>query len=131
MRSLLTITSVGISLFLMMILVSFFSMNNELAAKSPGLSPAPHHESQGFAGMVPIARAHEIAALDGVVATSPFLWYMGKYQDEFIPFAQFGVDANTVFTVRDELKIPRASSRRSSKISPDASSAASSPSPAA
>ena len=56
--------------------------------------------------MVPIARVHEIAALDGVVATSPFLWYVGKYKDEIIPFAQFGVDADTVFTVRDELSIP-------------------------
>jgi putative ABC transport system permease protein len=107
-RSLLTITSVGISLFLMMILVSFFSMNNELAAKRRGFHRLITMNAQGFAGMVPIARAREVAALDGVVAACPFLWYMGKYQDEFIPFAQFGVDAKTVFTVRDELMISRA-----------------------
>jgi putative ABC transport system permease protein len=106
-RSLLTVTSVGISLFLMMILISFFSMNDEIAAKRKGNHRLISMNSQGFAGLVPIARVREIAALDGVVATSPFLWYMGKYKDELIPFAQFGVDAEAAFAVRDDLMISR------------------------
>jgi putative ABC transport system permease protein len=106
-RSLLTIVSIAISLFLMMILVAFFAMNNEIAAKRKGFHRLITMNAQGFAGLVPIARVREIAALDGVVASSPFLWYMGKYQDEIIPFAQFGVDASSVFTVRDELSISR------------------------
>jgi putative ABC transport system permease protein len=104
-RSVLTITSIGISLFLMTILVSFSAMNNEIAAKRTGYHRLITMNSQGFAGLVPIARVREIAALDGVVAASPFLWYMGKYQDELIPFAQFGVDAESAFAVRDELII--------------------------
>jgi putative ABC transport system permease protein len=104
-RSLLTVTSIGISLFLMMILVAFFKMNDEIAAKRKGNHRLISMNSQGFAGLVPIRRVREIAALDGVVATSPFLWYMGKYQDEMIPFAQFGVDAETAFSVRDDLLI--------------------------
>src|SRR5262249_10970234 len=47
------------------------------------------------------------AALDGVVAATPLLWYMGKYKDELIPFAQFAVDAETMFSVRDDLLISR------------------------
>jgi putative ABC transport system permease protein len=104
-RSILTIASVAMTLFLMVILVSFFSMNSEIAAMRRGYHRLLTMNAQGFAGMVPIARTHEIASLDGVVAASPFLWYMGKYQDELIPFAQFGVDAESVFAVRDELKI--------------------------
>jgi putative ABC transport system permease protein len=104
-RSLLTVTSIAISLFLMMILVAFFKMNDEIAAKRKGNHRLISMNSQGFAGLVPIARVREIAALDGVVATSPFLWYMGKYQDEMIPFAQFGVDSETAFAVRDDLLI--------------------------
>jgi putative ABC transport system permease protein len=104
-RSLLTIASMAISLFLMMILVAFFAINSEVAAARRGYHRILTLNSQGFAGLVPIARVREIAALDGVIAASPYLWYMGKYRDEIIPFAQFGVDADTVFTVRDELSI--------------------------
>ena len=107
-RSFLTIVSIAISLFLMVFLVAFFAMNNEIAAKRKGYNRLITMNSQGFAGMVPITRVREIAALDGVVASSPFLWYMGKYQDEIIPFAQFGVDASSVFAVRDDLTISRA-----------------------
>ncbi len=104
-RSLLTIASMAICLFLMMILVSFFAINREVAASRSVYHRMITMSSQGFAAMMPIARVREIAALDGVVASSPFLWYMGKYADETIPFAQFGVDANTVFAVRDDLTI--------------------------
>ena len=62
--------------------------------------------SQGFAGPVPIARVAEVAAMDGVVAASPFSWYGGKYGEETMPFAQFGVDPDTIFTIYDELTIP-------------------------
>jgi putative ABC transport system permease protein len=43
--------------------------------------------------------------MDGVAAVTPFSWYGGKYGEETMPFAQFGVDANTIFTIYDELTI--------------------------
>jgi putative ABC transport system permease protein len=105
-RSLLTIASMAISLFLMMILVSFFAINGEVARARRGYHRILTMNAQGFAGLVPIARVREIAGLDGVVAASPFLWYLGKYGEETLPFAQFGVDADAVFAVRDDLTIP-------------------------
>ena len=62
--------------------------------------------ANGFAGMVPIAFVGEVSKLDGVVAATPFSWYGGKYHDEVLPFSQFAVDADIVFTVMDELTVP-------------------------
>src|SRR5437660_311041 len=104
-RSLLTIASMAISLFLLMILISFFSMNRQIAAARRSYHRLITMNAQGFAGFMPISRVREIAGLDGVVAASPFLWYMGKYADEVIPFPQFGIDADALFTVRDEYRI--------------------------
>ena len=91
-RSLLTVASTAITLFLMMILVSFASVNAEVSRSMRTYNRIVVMNAQGFAGMVPIARVREIAALPGVVAASPFCWYGGKYGEEVMPFAQFGVD---------------------------------------
>jgi len=105
-RSMLTIASTSICLFLMMILMSFFAMSDEANASTRINNRIASLNANGFAGRIPISRVKEIAQLDGVKAASPFLWIGGKYQDEIMPFAQFAVDADTVFTVLDELTLP-------------------------
>jgi putative ABC transport system permease protein len=105
-RSILTIASTSICLFLMMILLSFFAINNEVAEESRIYNRIITMNANGFAGMVPISFVGDISRIDGVVAASPFSWYGGKYHDEVMPFSQFAVDAETVFTVMDELKVP-------------------------
>ncbi|MFI5455126.1 MAG: ABC transporter permease [Isosphaerales bacterium] len=105
-RSMLTVASTGICLFLMMILLSFFAINDEATAAARIHNRIASLNANGFAGMIPISRVKEIAQLDGIIAASPFCWIGGKYQDEIMPFAQFGVDADTVFTIMDELTIP-------------------------
>jgi putative ABC transport system permease protein len=105
-RSLLTIASTAICLFLMMILLAFFAINTEVAEESRIYNRIIVMNANGFAGMVPIAFAGEISKMDGVVAATPFSWYGGKYHDEVMPFGQFAVDADTVFTVMDELRVP-------------------------
>jgi putative ABC transport system permease protein len=104
-RSFLTIASTGICLFLMMILISFFAMSDEVNASVRTHNRIATLNANGFAGMIPIARVKEIAELDGVAASSPFGWYGGKYKDEVLPFAQFCVDPETVFEVLDEFTI--------------------------
>jgi putative ABC transport system permease protein len=106
-RSLLTIASTAICLFLTMILVSFFAMSDEVNSSVRISNRIASLNSNGFAGMIPISRLPEIAEFDGVVAASPFSWIGAKYQDEIMPFAQFAVDPNTVFDIMDELTIPR------------------------
>src|SRR3954470_16035162 len=105
-RSLLTIASTAICLFLMMILLAFFAINNEAAVESRVHNRIITMNANGFAGMVPISFAGEISRMDGVVAATPFSWYGGKYHDEVMPFSQFAVDADTVFTVLAELDVP-------------------------
>jgi len=105
-RSLLTIASTSICLFLMMILVSFFAISDEVNASTRIYNRIATLNANGFAGMIPIAYVKGVAQLDGVLATTPFSWYGGKYQDEILPFAQFGVDPETVFTIMSELSIP-------------------------
>ena len=122
-RTFLTIASTALTLFLTMILVSFFTIRSEATRAAKIYNRIITMNSSGFTGRVPIARVPEIAALDGVVAVSPFRWFGGKYNEETMPFAQFGVDADTVFRILDEYTIPPTSSRRSSPTRPGASSA--------
>jgi putative ABC transport system permease protein len=105
-RSFLTIASTSISLFLMMILVTFFAINDEVSSTLGVHNRIITMNSQGFAGVLPITRVAEVAAMDGVVAATPFSWYGGKYGEETMPFAQFGVDPATIFTIYDEFKVP-------------------------
>ena len=105
-RTFLTVASTAVTLFLMMILVSFFAINGEVMNSVKIYNRIITMSSSGFSGKVPIARLREISARDGVLAATPFAWYGGKYNNEVMPFAQFGIDADTVFTIMDELTIP-------------------------
>jgi putative ABC transport system permease protein len=105
-RSLLTIASTAICLFLMMILLSFFAMSDEVYESTRIFNRIVSLNANGFAGELPIRRVNEIRQLDGVAAATPFSWIGGKYQDEILPFAQFGVYPDTVFRVLSEFTIP-------------------------
>ena len=105
-RSLLTTASTAICLSLMMILMSFFAISDEVNASTRIFNRIASLNSNGFAGVLPISRVAEIAQLDGIIAVSPFCWIGSKYRDEIMPFAQFGIDPNTVFKVLDELTVP-------------------------
>lgn len=105
-RTGLTIASTSICLFLMMVLLSFFQMMGEEASASRIFNRIVVMNANGFAGMLPIARVRQVAAMDGVVAASPFQWYGGKYHDEVMPFAQFAVDADVIFDILDEFTLP-------------------------
>ncbi len=107
-RTLLTIASTSICLFLMMILLAFFAMRDDAARGNLVFNRVISMNANGFAGMMPIVRVPEIARMDGVIAASPFSWYGGKYHNETTPFAQFAVDPDTVFTVLNEFHVPPA-----------------------
>jgi putative ABC transport system permease protein len=105
-RSFLTIASTAVSLFLMMILVSFFTIREDVLRESKVFNRIITMSAQGFAGDLPVARVKDVTATEGIVAATPFRWYGGKYHDEVMPFAQFGVNPDTVFSIYDELTIP-------------------------
>jgi putative ABC transport system permease protein len=104
-RTFLTIASTSICLFLMMILIAFFWINDEVASSSKIFNRIVVMNANGFAGMLPVVRVREISEMPGVIAATPFQWYGGKYHDQQAPFAQFAIDPNTVFTLLDEYTI--------------------------
>lgn len=106
-RTGLTVASTAICLFLMMILLSFFAMNAEASKNSRVYNRIVVMNANGFAGQVPIARVRQVAAMEGSAAATPFSWYGGKYQNERALFAQFAVDADTVFDVMTEFTVPQ------------------------
>lgn len=105
-RTGLTIASIAISMFLMMILTSFFAAMQEANSATKEFNRIIVMNANGFAGQVPIARVRQVEAMEGVVAATPFSWYGGKYQNQRVLFAQFGVDADKVFQTLDEYKLP-------------------------
>jgi putative ABC transport system permease protein len=105
-RSALTISSTGVCLFLMMILTSFFAVSDQVNSAARVYNRIITLNANGFAAKVPISYVKEVAQHDGVLAVSPFNWYGGKYRNEILPFAQFGVDPATIFRIMDELRVP-------------------------
>jgi putative ABC transport system permease protein len=105
-RSVLTVASLTISLALAMVLISFSTINGEVTRSARGFNRIVVMSSQGFAQPVPSARVAEVAAMPGVDSVTPFSWYGGKYNEEVMPFAQFGVDPVTFFRIHTELIIP-------------------------
>ncbi len=105
-RSLLTIGSTAMCLFLMMMLMSFISSMEAAGTSLREYNRLVVMSSQGFAQPVPVARLNELKAMDGVAAVTAFSWYGGKYKNEVMPFAQFAITADTIFDIYDELTIP-------------------------
>lgn len=106
LRSVLTIGSISISLFLMMMLLSLLAMLSDAARNVRDENRLVTLSSQGFAQPVPIALVNQVRAIDGVVAASPLSWYGGKYQEEQMPFAQFGIDPASIFRIYTEFTVP-------------------------
>ncbi len=105
-RTLLTIGSTSMCLFLMMMLLSFIATFESVGATLREYNRLVVMSSQGFSQPVPAARLAEIRAMDGVAAVTPFSWFGGKYNNEVMPFAQFGIDPETMFTIYDEYAVP-------------------------
>ncbi len=105
-RTLLTIGSTSMCLFLMMMLLSFIATFESVGSSLREYNRLVVMSSQGFSQPVPAARLAEIRAMDGVAAVTPFSWFGGKYNNEVMPFAQFGIDPETMFTIYDEYTVP-------------------------
>ncbi len=121
-RTTLTICSIAMCLFLVMTLGSYVMMGDEAAGSANQYNRLLTMSSQGFTQPVPFADVAEVSRMEGVAtvgdslpadiefkdrpAVSPFSWYGGKYQDESMPGAQFGIDGDTVFSIMTEMKLP-------------------------
>lgn len=103
-RTLLTISSLIVSLFLIITLATIlteFTQGNEKA--NPLRLVTRHAVSLGFT--LPVAQTQRIATVPGVKSVMPFSWFGGIYQDEKNFFANFAVDARKLREVLPELKM--------------------------
>jgi putative ABC transport system permease protein len=106
-RTLLTISSLVVSLFLFVCLgtiLTEFQRGTDEA--NPLRLVSRHAVSLGF--ILPMAHLQKIKAVPGVKEVMPFSWFGGIYIDERNFFANFAVDARKLREVIPELKMPDA-----------------------
>src|SRR5215510_4974915 len=103
-RTLLTISSLVVSLFL---IISLATILTEFERGSQEANPlrvmTRHSVSLGF--LLPIGDVQKIQAVPGVKAVMPFTWFGGIYKDERNFFANFAVDAPKLKEIYPEIKM--------------------------
>lgn len=104
LRTLLTLSSLIVSLFL---IVSLATILTELERGSEEANPSRlmSRHSVSLAFLLPIADLQKIQTVQGVKAVMPFTWFGGIYKDEKNFFANFAVDANKMREIYPELKM--------------------------
>ena len=103
-RTLLTVSSLIVSLFLIISLATIlteFERGSEEA--NPSRLMTRHSVSLGF--LLPMAGVQRIQSVEGVKAVMPFTWFGGIYKDERNFFANFAVDAKKLKEIYPELKM--------------------------
>jgi putative ABC transport system permease protein len=102
-RTVLTISSLVVSLFLIITLATILT---ELARGRDESNPlrlvTRHAVSLGFT--LPVSQRQRIAAVPGVKNVMTFSWFGGIYKDEKNFFANFAVDADRLREILSELK---------------------------
>ncbi|HZS46915.1 MAG TPA: FtsX-like permease family protein [Blastocatellia bacterium] len=103
-RTVLTISSLAVSLFL---IVTLATVVTEFTRGSSEANPlrlvTGHAMSLGLE--IPIAYQSRIAAVPGVKVAIPYNWFGGEYKDPQDMFANFSVDAKLLREYQPELKM--------------------------
>lgn len=106
-RSLLTVSSLIVSLFLIVSLATIlteFERGSEEA--NPSRLMSRHSVSLTF--LLPMANLQRIQTVQGVKSAMPFTWFGGIYKDEKNFFANFAVDPKKLREIYTELKMSEA-----------------------
>ena len=103
-RTLLTISSLVVSLFLIITLATILTeFDRGSQEASPLRLVSRHAVSLGF--VIPMAHLQKIKTVPGVKEAMPFSWFGGIYKDEKNFFANFAVDARKLRDVIPEVKM--------------------------
>ncbi|HQR37474.1 MAG TPA: FtsX-like permease family protein [Blastocatellia bacterium] len=101
-RTLLTVSSLAVSLFLIITLATVLTeLHRGSASANPLRLVSRHAVSLTFD--FPYAYRDKVAAVPGVKLATPYCWYGGVYIDEKNFFAQFAVDDKTLREYQPEL----------------------------
>jgi len=103
-RTLLTISSLVVSLFLIITLATILTEFERGSAESSPLRLISRH-AVSLAFPMPMAHLQRIKTVPGVKEAMPFNWFGGIYKDEKNFFANFAVDATKLRDVVPELKM--------------------------
>src|SRR5215510_10676426 len=103
-RTLLTISSLVVSLFLIISLATILTEFDRGANETSPLRLVSRHAvSLGF--VIPMAHLQKMKAVPGVKEAMPFSWFGGIWKDERNFFANFAVDARKMRDVIPEIKM--------------------------
>jgi len=103
-RTLLTVSSLVVSLFLIISLATILTeFDRGTDESSPLRLVSRHAVSLGF--VIPMAHMQKMKTVPGVKEVMPFSWFGGIYKDERNFFANFAVDARKMRDVIPELKM--------------------------
>lgn len=104
LRTLLTVSSLVVSLFLIVTLGTILT-EFERGSQEGNPSRLMTRHSVSLAFLLPIADLQRIQAVQGVKAVMPFTWFGGIYKDERNFFANFAVDAKKLREIYPEVKM--------------------------
>lgn len=106
LRSLFTILSIAVSLFLVTVLYSYVTVQDELGGKTQQYNRLIVTHSEGLTFPIPVAYVDRIRSVPGVEAATQFAWFGGKYQDDRVPFGQFATDPRNIVKIMTEYELP-------------------------
>ena len=103
-RTLLTLSSLVVSLFLIVSLATILTeMQRGSEESNPSRLMSRHSVSLAF--LLPIGAIQRIETVQGVKSVMPFTWFGGIYKDERNFFANFALDAAKMREIYPELKM--------------------------
>ncbi len=103
-RTLLTVSSIVVSLFLIITLATILTEFTRGSSEANPLRLVTRH-AVSLTFPLPMSHQQRIAAVPGVKDVTPFSWFGGIYKDEKNFFANFAVDATKLRGILTELKM--------------------------
>lgn len=107
-RTLLTVGSLTVALFLLCVLRSFV-VTLDAGVKSAKSNRLVVQSAVSLYVILPESYEAKIRAVEGVEAVCPWTWFGGYYQDPSNFFAQFAVDVDTLRKVHPEIALEEGS----------------------
>jgi putative ABC transport system permease protein len=104
-RTILTVSSIAVSLFLVATLLTLLNeLNNPPETPESALRLITRHKVS-LATLMPLSYQAQISRVEGVEAVTANMWFGGVYKDPANFFPQMGVNPETVFDVAEDLQI--------------------------
>lgn len=105
-RTLFTVLSIGLMLFLVTVLYAYLTSAEEIGATSAQYNRVVVNSSQGLTQLLPRTHLDDVAKTPGARFATSLSWVGGKYRAERANFSQFATDSTSVFKVYDEYSMP-------------------------